>query len=918
MKSKKISVVILCLLCALCLCAVGCANGNGDGKNNGKNDPPERSVFTVTFDVDGGEPIEAIKWTEGSAISLPTPTRYGYRFTGWFFDKAHNNPAVSQDFSVDKDVTLYAAWEYIPKTFTLSFVTNGEPLDAIEWTEGGAVSLPTPTRSEYSFAGWYYDVELLHEVDVPNFSVDKDSVLYAAWDYAPTQYSVRLYTDENEYTSVKYASGETVDISEWDTPEPIVFEGDGCSFLYWIDETYTDILEDDFVMPEGSLAFYAVYDMPQKYHWSYDADAHTYTSTGAGVRPLKNVKAAYYGELSVDFTVNEPATTGIGIIWNADIAESDYPYDYSTGSSYWYFHLNPNAASGGFQLSKVVDSYSALQTVSLANSPTAWKTKFDSYKQTGAPLSFNMKARFMPDKTEVFIDDELVYSYEGDELNTVFGSVVGLRTNRAGNVAKNAVWTPSETFASVKTLHYITGKDGISVAPRLWATAADPFLPEITQAGWESVGWYADPELTIPADKNSVVINGDSASVYAAWQAVTLRNGYKIYDDKYVYNTSGISVVAVDGERHEYGKWSATFTATSTTVGRIGLIFQANIASTDGALPWGAQSLGYLLYFNFGANKTAYPTNFTASRLTGENGAYSAVGAYTSKTVLESKGNGYGALTAFFNRVSAFFNGETQSVSVRLGIAITPTRIALYADDVLLTAYKNPGKIDGAGNQMGFFTEGNGEFSDWLYEEAEDANGFIITTDGDKKTYTSASVNATARHVVPVVGISGRYGKWEANVAITDTRSVGSGLITNTDLQLTAGAEQVLHTSAYNAYYLYHNNSANANFTLASYVNGKYTTGGTVKKYDASTAGALGQYHARNVAFMNGETSRLSVHMAIEVSPSGIKVYIDGELIIENASYTFAGVDACLYVGFNAYGCGATFTDFVFTPIEAQ
>ena len=40
--------------------------------------------FTVTFDTNGGETLEPLDVTYGSAYTLPTPVRYGYTFVGWY------------------------------------------------------------------------------------------------------------------------------------------------------------------------------------------------------------------------------------------------------------------------------------------------------------------------------------------------------------------------------------------------------------------------------------------------------------------------------------------------------------------------------------------------------------------------------------------------------------------------------------------------------------------------------------------------------------------------------------------------------------------------------------------------------------------------------------------------------------------
>ncbi len=934
MKFKKLFALIT-ILCALCLGLAAC--GGSDGGN--KQDPPAVKTYTVSFETNGGKPLGAIEWKAGTAIKLPTPERDGYDFAGWYYDEALDNAVVVAAFTTDRDCTLYAAWkERIapePIVYTITFVTYGDPLAPVEKPEGEMFVAPLPTRDGFEFKGWYFDTAFMKPVPEKGFAVSQDSTLYADWQYIINKYKIRLYTTENDYTEWEYAPDDVVDISKWIEPEPITFEGDGCPFMYWIDETYTHVVEENFAMPKRSLAYYAVYDMPQRYHWAYDADNDIYTSDGAGVRPVKNAAQSYYGELSAEFTVTDPATSGVGLVFNADISENDYPYDYTSGSTYWYFHVNPSKASGGFQIARVVDSYNALQTIT-KNKVPAWNAKHTAYHEnvTAAGLRFTVRAVFLPDSIELYIDDEKVYTYDGEYMNTVYGKTVGIRTSRAGVTAENIVWTPSETYAEVKKISYATGKDDVAApTAKLWATATDLPLPEIAQNGWESTGWYVDAAREIPATKENIP-SGSEITLYAAFRAVVMKNGYKIYDDRYVYNTSGLSVVAVDELDHEYGKWSADFTATSKSVGRIGLIFQAAVADTDGTLAWGANDMkGYMYYLNLGACKSieysdtgtisgiAYPT-FAKVDVNdkGVNGYISMGNTHNAADVINNKLSKSGVYGKFYSDVYDFFKGTSATVTVRLGIAVTPTRIVLYLNDIPLKAIKNPGKIEGGGGRMGFYTEGNGEFSAWKYEAVEEQNGFIITTDeSGKKTYQSAGISETAFVTVALPEVSARYGKLEADVDVSYIKSTGAGLVAQTSIPTGENGSEVLRSLAtHNAYYLYHNQGLNENFTLASVVNGKYTTGGTVKKYTADTEGALGAYQKRNALFNTGAASSVKVRMGIEITPTEINIYIDGEKIITNTTYggKFDDNNDCTGWGFVGYGVSARFENIVFTPFE--
>ena len=71
--------------------------------------PTPDKKYTVTFDSQGGSHVSSQTVKEGTTISLPTPTRDGYKFLGWYTEADGGNKVTS--LTVTKNVTLYAHWE---------------------------------------------------------------------------------------------------------------------------------------------------------------------------------------------------------------------------------------------------------------------------------------------------------------------------------------------------------------------------------------------------------------------------------------------------------------------------------------------------------------------------------------------------------------------------------------------------------------------------------------------------------------------------------------------------------------------------------------------------------------------------------------------------------------------------------------
>ncbi|ROR25332.1 putative repeat protein (TIGR02543 family) [Mobilisporobacter senegalensis] len=110
----------------------------------------------VTFNGNGGSvPSQSMNVYYGSKYgTLPTPTREGYNFDGWY---TYNGQKITFDTIVEitNDQTLYAHWTI--KTLTIYFITNGGVLPASTQivNYGDYYSLPTPTKNGYVFLGWF-------------------------------------------------------------------------------------------------------------------------------------------------------------------------------------------------------------------------------------------------------------------------------------------------------------------------------------------------------------------------------------------------------------------------------------------------------------------------------------------------------------------------------------------------------------------------------------------------------------------------------------------------------------------------------------------------------------------------------------------------------------------------------------------
>ena len=175
------------------------------------------NTYTVTFDVNGGETLpenqKTLTVTYGSTYgSLPTPTKEGSAFDGWYTDGAAGEKVTAMTtVRIAADQTLYAHWT--AGSYTLTFDTaGGSEVEPITGTFGTPVTEPAdPTRTGYTFTGW--------DKEIPAAMPAKDMTITARW--TANTYTITLdagqgtLTDGQNTQTVTY--GETYSLP---TPTP--------------------------------------------------------------------------------------------------------------------------------------------------------------------------------------------------------------------------------------------------------------------------------------------------------------------------------------------------------------------------------------------------------------------------------------------------------------------------------------------------------------------------------------------------------------------------------------------------------------------------------------------------------------------------------------------------------------------------
>ena len=142
--------------------------------------------YTVFYNEQGGSTVNDPTVSYGSTVTLPSTSRSGYTFNGWYTASSGGSFVgnAGSSYTVYSDVILYAQWTAI--TYTVSWNANGGSVSpsSSSGTFGSSVTAPTPTRSSYNFNYWRYPAsgDLLYSVNAGSqWTINGTLTFYAVW-----------------------------------------------------------------------------------------------------------------------------------------------------------------------------------------------------------------------------------------------------------------------------------------------------------------------------------------------------------------------------------------------------------------------------------------------------------------------------------------------------------------------------------------------------------------------------------------------------------------------------------------------------------------------------------------------------------------------------------------------------------------
>ncbi len=235
-------------------------------------------LYTVTMDTAGGDPIRPIQYTvESEAFQLPTPVRTGYIFLGWTGEgitEPQKTIEIPQGSTGDRTYT--ANWQVIEYTIiTLLEGGNAGSSQVYFYTVEQTVTLPTPTRTGYTFLGWTGEGITTPQ---PNVTIPKgstgDKTYIENWEL--TEYNITMDLNGGSgQEKVVY----TMTDEDFELPTPT---RNGYEFVGWTGEGITTP-QTSVIIPTGSTGNKAYTANWKVIEYTITLD----TNGGPAVSPIK-------------------------------------------------------------------------------------------------------------------------------------------------------------------------------------------------------------------------------------------------------------------------------------------------------------------------------------------------------------------------------------------------------------------------------------------------------------------------------------------------------------------------------------------------------------------------------------------------------------------------------------------------------
>ena len=472
--------------------------------------------------------------TSFADVAIPLDSTHGV--AGWYRDKELTNKVTS--LSYDEKAGCVFLYPDIQEGFWITYESNGGSyLEPQFFTKKGETEPTAPTKSGYTFTGWFADSDLTEPADFS--TIEGPTTVYAGWEVADTKYTVVHWwenADDDEYSyheseSLNGTTGEQTAAApnnyEGFTAQPIRQEtiaGDNSTIVnvYYKRNVYA-VKFYDYIVDNG---FWQIgEELPEKKITAkYGAKIYNQWPGGIWVILTDDLK-------------DETSDTGFRKFANeaehdAYIEEHQNEYQANlmvmplNGANYWYTNMN-SATTADYYLETLDGKYELDHTDSGADVSSVISPG-DSYEITGFTFDHYVPGKWT-DEEYSFLKEYLENSEYKDKWN---GSEFYYTRNSYDVIYMNNGDHP---------VNRVTYKYQADISK---AAEYTPDRPEGIPSDYVFKGWYFDQTLKAPYNFAGQTMPAGNITVYAKWGPPICNVKFMAYGEEVAdynnipYNTS--------------------------------------------------------------------------------------------------------------------------------------------------------------------------------------------------------------------------------------------------------------------------------------------------------------------------------------------------------------------------------------------
>ena len=502
-------------------------------------------TYTVTYNYDGatgGNGTSSANYVT-SALTLPTPTKTGYTFGGWYAEAGLTTLVGNggATYTPTNDLTLYAKWTGGTYTLTYNYngATGGNATTSASYTTGGtAITLPTPTKTNYTFGGWYSDAGLTTQVTGTQ-TPSANATLYAKWNSNTftLTYNYNGATGGNTTVSDTYTTGGTAITLPTPTKTGYFFDS-------WCDDVaLTSCLIVGAQTPTADATLYA--------KWTIGNYTYSYNYNGATSGNSISSQTYYTGNQA--FTMPAPSKTGYTFAgWYKEVGFVNLVSGPQTPSESFSLYAKWTAAT--FTLTYNYNGATGGNTTASA-----------SYTTGGSTITLPT-----PTKTG--------YTFAGWFNDSVFTTRLIGPLSPSADATLYAKWTAINytlTYSSTQSNSGIVPTDSTNYNIGNVATVMAN-TGSLVRTGYTFAGWTvaSDGSGTVLSSGQTVTFGSANITLYAKWTASTYAISYNVNgangsqantSDSYTTGGAAVTLSAIGTMAktgYNFAGWSTTPTGS--------------------------------------------------------------------------------------------------------------------------------------------------------------------------------------------------------------------------------------------------------------------------------------------------------------------------------------------------------------------